>query len=426
MDTINRSTGVTKDVEFEQDKTTVLFTILDTPGGLNEVLTMFGTHNFDLTHIQSRLSRDDVDSFEFEIDFKGDEMDPQVAGFLDVLREHTESLRVIGKKQVPWFPRHISDFDHFTQKTLDADEDLEADHPGFNDAAYRQRRQDICTAAMAYKAGTGRVPRPIEPVQYHEDETAAWGAVYTRLMKLYPAYACREANYNMRLLQAHAGYSADRIPQLEEVSVFLREASGFSCRPITGLLSARAFLAALAFRVFFSTQYIRHPSQPFYTPEPDVCHELLGHVPMFADPDFADFSQEIGLASLGASDADIERLATCYWFSVEFGLCREKDAYGQRSLKAYGAGCLSSFGELEHCMSDKPEVRPWDPLQACKQEYPITTFQPVYYAAESFADARERMSDFASTISRPFNVRYNTHSQRIEFDRNVFVAPPSD
>ena len=100
MDTINRSTGVTKDVEFEQDKTTVLFTILDTPGGLNEVLTMFGTHNFDLTHIQSRLSRDDVDSFEFEIDFKGDEMDPQVAGFLDVLREHTESLRVIGKKQV--------------------------------------------------------------------------------------------------------------------------------------------------------------------------------------------------------------------------------------------------------------------------------------------------------------------------------------
>ena len=162
------------------------------------------------------------------------------------------------------------------------------------------------------------------------------------------------------------------------------------------------------------------------TPEPDVCHELLGHVPMFADPTFADFSQEIGLASLGASDADIERLATCYWFSVEFGLCREKDVYGQRSLKAYGAGCLSSFGELEHCMSDKPEIRTWDPLEACKQEYPITTFQPVYYAAESFEDATERMRDFTATINRPFDVRYNSHSQRIEFDRNVIVAPPRD
>lgn len=144
---------------------------------------------------------------------------------------------------------------------------------------------------------------------------------------------------------------------------------------------------------------------------------------MFVDRDFCDFSQEIGLASLGASEEDVVKLARCYWHSVEFGLCKEEGKH-----KAYGAGLLSSFGELEYACKERgpddehkkcPEIKPWDPAVAAVQDFPITSYQPVYFLADSLPDAKLKMRKFCESLPRPFFALYNEQTESVHIDRPV-------
>ena len=298
----------------------------------------------NLLHIESRSSTR-LPGYEFMVEL--DQQKGEVAGALEEIKNASRYCQIItsfykdNKDTVPWFPSKIQDLDRFANQILSYGSELDSDHPGFTDPVYRARRKEFADIAFNYKHGQV-IPDP----GYTSQEKGVWKEVYTNLTRLYKTHACYEHNHVFPLLEENCGYSPNEIPQLQVVSDFLRSVTGFTLRPVAGLLSSRDFLAGLAFRVFHSTQYIRHHTRPNYTPEPDVCHELLGHVPLFADPAFAQFSQEIGLASLGASDEYIEKLATCYWFTIEFGITRQN---GQ--LKAYGAGLLSSFGELEWCLS---------------------------------------------------------------------------
>ncbi|TDH10041.1 hypothetical protein EPR50_G00093430 [Perca flavescens] len=405
----------TPDTESAGDsgKTAVVFSLKNEVGCLVKALRIFQEQRVNLSHIESRASRRVLS--EVEILAVCNCSQREFSELLTLLRDAVNIVSVNTPPNawasadeegddVPWFPMKISELDQCSHRVLMYGSELDADHPGFKDEVYRQRRKYFVEVAMNYKFG-----QPIPHIEYTAEEVQTWGVVFRELTQLYPTHACREYLKNLPLLSKHCGYRDDNIPQLEDVSLFLKERSGFSVRPVAGYLSPRDFLAGLAYRVFNCTQYVRHSTDPLYTPEPDTCHELLGHVPLLADPKFAQFSQEIGLASLGASDEDVQKLATCYFFTIEFGLCKQD---GQ--LRAYGAGLLSSIGELRHALSEAACVRLFDPKTTCNQECLITTFQDVYFVSESFEEAKEKMREFAKTIKRPFSVYYNPYTQSID------------
>ncbi|XP_060569206.1 tyrosine 3-monooxygenase-like [Ruditapes philippinarum] len=396
---------IDKDVSKRQF--TIMLSLKDGMMSLSRIIRVFETSKVVIDHIESRKAKKLGSQHDILLQCFG--VKDTVTAVMNSIRQNNsvsdiwcENEKLISTQEV-WFPKHISDLDKCTHIVTKFEPELDCDHPGFTDKEYRRRRKDIADIAFDYRYGQ-TIPR----VEYAASEITAWGHVYRELKQLTPKHACQEYLDVFKLLEDECGYSDKAIPQLEDVSNFLKRKTGFQLRPVSGLLSARDFLASLAFRVFQCTQYVRHPSKPDHSPEPDCVHELLGHVPMLADPVVAEFTQNIGLASLGASDADIEKFATMYWFTVEFGLCKQKG-----DLKAYGAGILSSYGELQHALSDAPEKRPFDPEKTAVQSYTDEDLQPLYFIAESFEDMMKKMRDFSMKIKRPCEVRYDPFTSSV-------------
>lgn len=282
---------------------------------------------------------------------------------------------VVRDEDLPEF--HDMEFEDINQ--------LHLDHPGANDPEYRKRRDYIASLSKKFRE-TG----VITDVDYKEQEQDIWRHVAERLEELHQKYA---SPFYLKA-KRDLGISTQRIPQLSEMNRRLKELTGFRLAPIEGLVETRAFLSWLSYRVMLSTQYIRHHSRPEYTPEPDIVHESIGHIPMFTNPNFADYSQFVGHGARIANDRQLEELGRLYWFTVEFGLVEHEGG-----IKAYGAGLLSSFGELEHAFSDEVERRPFDLEQVINQEYTYSDMQPVLYVIPSYAELKEVTRKYISGFS---------------------------
>src|SRR5829696_7846014 len=256
---------------------------------------------------------------------------------------------------------------------------LADDHPGANDPEYRRRRDEIAATALAWNPGA-----PVPRVEYTDEERAIWRTVCRELAPKHERLACgafREAKANLALPEDH-------VPQLDEVTSRLEPLTGFRFHPAAGLVPLDVFYGSLADRVFHSTQYLRHPSSPLYTPEPDIVHEVIGHGNLLADPAIADVKRLAGEAARRCTTSEaLQYLADVFWFTIEFGVMWEGG-----ELRCYGAGLLSSYGEIEEFRG--AEIRAVDFHEMATLEYDITHYQPILFAADGMGELIERVGGF--------------------------------
>ncbi len=260
---------------------------------------------------------------------------------------------------------------------------LDPDHPGFRDASYRARRNAIARLALQHRDGD------VRPVEYTAEEHETWRTVWKNLAPLHDRYACRQYLAAADVVRL----DRDRVPQFAAVNAALGKATGFNLKPVAGLVGDRTFLGYLARDLFLATQYMRHPSRPLYTPEPDVVHELIGHAPTFAEPTFARLNRAFGRAAERVDAETLAKVARLYWYTLEFGVCREGRAY-----RAYGAGLLSSFGELGG-FQERAGLRPFDPAAIVETPYDPTDYQRLLFVAHDFEEMAERVCAWLDSLT---------------------------
>lgn len=214
---------------------------------------------------------------------------------------------------------------------------------------------------------------------YTREDHATWTALFNRQQEVLVGRACREFVDNQRRF----GMTPGAIPKFDELNRVLARATGWTLVGVEGLLPELTFFDHLANRRFPVTWWIRRPDQIDYIAEPDLFHDLFGHVPLLLNPVFADYMQAYGAGGVKAHHLGPEalvHLTRLYWYTVEFGLIQQDDG-----LRIYGSGIVSSKGESIHCLeSAAPNRIGFDMRRIMRTRYRIDTYQKTYFVIDSF------------------------------------------
>ena len=214
---------------------------------------------------------------------------------------------------------------------------------------------------------------------YAREDHATWAALFERQQKILVGRAAREFSENLRKF----GMTPDAIPKFDDLNRVLKKTTGWELIGVEGLLPELTFFDHLANRRFPVTWWIRRPDQIDYISEPDLFHDLFGHVPLLLQPEFADYMQAYGRGGVKAHGIGADALANLtrlYWYTVEFGLIKQADG-----LRIYGSGIVSSKGESIHCLeSAAPNRIGFDLMRIMRTRYRIDTYQKTYFVIDSY------------------------------------------
>ncbi len=268
---------------------------------------------------------------------------------------------------------------------------LEPGHPGLGDEAYIERRRELF--ALCRRHRLERLGPPL--IDYTPEETRIWREVSPKLDELHR----RHASGIYLAAKRRLGISETEIPQLRLLSEEIERTTRMHLVPAEGALPYRTFYSYIGQRGFPVTQFIRHGSHPEFTPEPDMIHDCLGHVPPLMNQDYAELLTLIGKATSTTPHGDqVLALKRFSWFSIEFGLIEE-----QGELKVFGAGILSSTGEIPFSLSPEVRRRPFVTDEVIETDYDPSRMQETLFIAPSMSFLRRELEGLVKRFGIPIH-----------------------
>jgi phenylalanine-4-hydroxylase len=269
--------------------------------------------------------------------------------------------------------------------------ELEPGHPGLGDEGYVKRRRELFALCRHHRLN--RLGPPL--IEYNAEETRIWREVSPKLDELHQQHASRIYLDAKKAL----GISQTTIPQLRHLSEKLMRVSRMHLVPAEGPIAYRTFYSYIAERGFPVTQFIRHGSHPEFTPEPDMIHDCLGHVPSLMNTDYAELLTLIGkAASTTPNPEQVLALKRFSWFSIEFGLIEEEG-----ETKVFGAGILSSTGEIPFSLSRSVRRRPFVTDDVIATDYDPSRMQDQLFIIPSFAFLRHEIEQLVKRFGMKFD-----------------------